>query len=285
MKETNPLRSQKKDIDDMDFKELRNEVRELSDALLMMQRRFEDILYNIDSDNLSTSLKRVGKNMQTQIVQNEEKIALEAEKRTENEEKISALTVTADRISAKVSEVEEGVSELNGEIAVNKNKITAIISGKYTENILDNYLTGIEIKPENIKIIVNGDDEYATFTNDGLQFFADGQKEGWAIEPDAYGGVLKYYFNNGTAYAFGSGYSGNGYTITDLALKALSGNRGRFVVDVTNSGNREVKFVGLSSSYLGSNAPCIYANEKLLATVDWVEEQIGSGGYVTAVFA
>lgn len=105
MKETNPLRSQKKDIDDMDFKELRNEVRELSDALLMMQRRFEDILYNIDSDNLSTSLKRVGENMQTQIVQNEEKIELEAEKRTENEEKISALTVTADGIRMSVQAV------------------------------------------------------------------------------------------------------------------------------------------------------------------------------------
>ena len=42
-----------KDINQMDFKELRNEVQMLRDELAIMQRKYEDILYNLDDENFS----------------------------------------------------------------------------------------------------------------------------------------------------------------------------------------------------------------------------------------
>ncbi len=53
---TKPARSVKKAIEDMDFQELRKEVQELSDAFLQMQRRYEDLLYNLDNENFSITL-------------------------------------------------------------------------------------------------------------------------------------------------------------------------------------------------------------------------------------
>ena len=43
-----------KNINNMDFKELRNEVQMLRDELAIMQRKYEDILYNLDTENFSS---------------------------------------------------------------------------------------------------------------------------------------------------------------------------------------------------------------------------------------
>ena len=40
-------------INDMNFKQLRNEVQLLRDELAIMKRKYEDILYNLDDDNFS----------------------------------------------------------------------------------------------------------------------------------------------------------------------------------------------------------------------------------------
>ena len=45
-------------IEKMDFKRLRNEVQLLRDELAIMQRKYEDILYNLDDDNFSTQFKK-----------------------------------------------------------------------------------------------------------------------------------------------------------------------------------------------------------------------------------
>ena len=117
---------------------------------------------------------------------------------------------------------------------------------------------------------------YSIYDHTGLHFYdSDDQTEGWAIEPSSsYGGVLNYYINNRNCYIFGTGESGSGYAYTDMVIKALNGQRGRFVVDVTNSSNKEVKFVGLTNK--SSTEPYIYANEKLLATQDWVKALVGA---------
>ena len=44
------------DINKMDFKQLRNEVQLLRDELAMFKRVYEDAIYNIDIDNLSTRI-------------------------------------------------------------------------------------------------------------------------------------------------------------------------------------------------------------------------------------
>ena len=198
----------------------------------------------------------------------------------------SGIAQTAKDIKLSVSETyqtktdaEGDYNDLNSKITVSSNSISAIISGTYTDKMFDDYLTGIEIKPEYIKMINGG--VYSIYNSNGLRFYDSvKQIEGWAIEPHTtYGGVLKYYINNAHCYTFGTGMSRKNetdekyyYTSTDMVIKAINKQRGRFVVDVTDSTYPEVKFVGLNSS--DNNSPCIYANEKLLATQDWVRDNL-----------
>jgi hypothetical protein len=205
----------------------------------------------------------------------------------------SKIEQTADGIYAVVEETYEtkddalsSYSTLSSRITAEKNKISAIINGDFTEDLLNNYLTGIEITPNKIKMIAT-DSAYSTFTNNGLRFYDESdQVEGWAIEPsEDYGGVLNYYINGDEneyyfepCYTFGSGQSGVGYSNTDMVLKAINGQRGRFVVDVTESANKEVKFVGLSDWSDNNDTPRILANNQLLATQNWVLENAGGGG-------
>ena len=184
-------------------------------------------------------------------------------------------------LNGRISTANSNISSLRSSVNVNADEISAIVSGDYTDTLLEGYLTGIVISPNSIKMVDN--DVYSIYNSEGLRFYdsAD-QIEGWAIEPSpSYGGVLNYYINDGNCYRFGTGESGTGYAYTDMSIKAMNGQRGRFVVDVTNSSNREVKFVGLN--YSSANAPYIYANEKLLATQDWVLANAGSGGSGTVV--
>lgn len=187
-------------------------------------------------------------------------------------------------LNGRINTTNSNVSSLRSSVNVNADEISAIVSGDYTDSMLEGYLTGIIISPNSIKMV--DDSVYSIYNSDGLRFYdSSDQVEGWAIEPSAsYGGVLNYYINGGNCYRFGTGESGTGYAYTDMSIKAINSQRGRFVVDVTNSANKEVKFVGLS--YSSSNAPYIYANEKLLATQEWVLANAGSGssGTVVAVF-
>ncbi len=200
------------------------------------------------------------------------------------------ISVNADGIILEVSstyqtkdDADDDYSYLSSRITTTNNKVSAIVSGDYTDDMLSGYLTGIEISPNQIKMIDNS--VYSVYNSDGLRFYdSTDQIEGWAIEPGAVGGVLNYYRNNVLKYTFGHGSTGTGYSSTDMAIKALS-NSGRFVVDVSDnasSAGSEVKFVGL---YESGDTKYIYANEQLLATQNWVLANAGSsGGTATAVF-
>ena len=301
------------DINRMDFKQLRNEVQYLRDELAMMQRKYEDILYNLDDENFSSRIVKEKGDMKAQIKITEEEIstkvsndsfesamiqtAAEISTKVSNDsfesamiqtaaeittkvsntdlrlelEKYSKITQTAEQIALAVYRVEGSTDEKlqnYATIDVTNSKISAAVTGNNIASKLNNYLTGIEISPNSIKMIDGK--EYSVYNSDGLRFYdSSNQVEGWSIEPDsAYGGVLNYYINGGNCYRFGTGESGEGYTYTDMSIKAINGLRGRFVVDVTNSAYKEVKFVGLSAA--STDTPHIYANEKLLATQAWV---------------
>lgn len=192
----------------------------------------------------------------------------------------SGINQAADNIKLSVSETYQTKSDakkqydnLKGEIDVSSGSISAIISGKHTGDILNKYLSGIKITKDYIKMI-NGE-AYSTYNSNGLRFYdSTGDIEGWAIEPDAsYGGVLNYYVNGSNCYTFGTGITRkgyDGYTKTDMVIKAIGSIRGRFVVDVTDSTYPEVKFVGLNPYNKDKESPCIYVNDMLLATQNWV---------------
>lgn len=202
----------------------------------------------------------------------------------------SIISQTEDTIKAvvsqeyiKVDDANEQYNSLNSSIEVNAGSISAIVSGEKTGEILGKYLTGITIEKDKITMISNT--VHSTYDVNGLRFFDKANKmQGWSIEPDAvYGGVLNYYVNGGNCYTFGTGIAADGYNDTDMVVRATNGNRGRFVVDVSQSGNNEVKFVGLGSVSNSTDSPLIYANGKLLATQEWVTDNF-DGGTVTAVF-
>lgn len=67
-------------IQGMDFRQLRNEVQLLRDELAIMQRKYEDILYNLDDDNFSDYIKKEKENMKTEIIINEEGIKTKVDK-------------------------------------------------------------------------------------------------------------------------------------------------------------------------------------------------------------
>lgn len=51
----------------MDYKQLRNEVQLLRDEIAIMKRKYEDIIYNLDTDNFSSRFVKEHKDMRTAI--------------------------------------------------------------------------------------------------------------------------------------------------------------------------------------------------------------------------
>ena len=95
-----------KRIEDMDFKELRKKVAELESTLAYMKRTYEDLFYNLDNDNFSSTILKEKENMKTQIDINAEGIKVVTEEvfpnGTENE---SQIDINAKAIATKVSAV------------------------------------------------------------------------------------------------------------------------------------------------------------------------------------
>lgn len=87
-------------ISEMDFKQLRNMVQTLSDELAIMKRKYEDIIYNLDTDNFSSRFVKEQGDMRTAIEVNAEGIKT----KVSNEEFESTIAQTAESISSIVSE-------------------------------------------------------------------------------------------------------------------------------------------------------------------------------------
>ena len=88
------------DIAKMNDKQLRNEVQLLRDELAIMKRKYEDIIYNLDTDNFSSRFVKEQGDMRTAIKVTAEGI----ETKVSNEEFESTIKQTAESISSIVSE-------------------------------------------------------------------------------------------------------------------------------------------------------------------------------------
>lgn len=98
------------DINKMDFKQLRKEVQSLRDEIAIMQRKYEDILYNLDTDNFSSRFVKEQGDMRAAIEVTAEGIKTKVSK--EDLERYSTIEQTAEHIqnivskSAKLDEAE-----------------------------------------------------------------------------------------------------------------------------------------------------------------------------------
>lgn len=110
-------------INKMDFKQLRNEVQLLRDELAIMKRKYEDIIYNLDTDNFSSRFVKEQGDMRTAIEVTAEGVKSKVSK--EDLKAYSTIEQTAEQIKSTVTK-EFVVNKLDGEIVTNATLESAI---------------------------------------------------------------------------------------------------------------------------------------------------------------
>lgn len=128
-------------INQMSDKQLRNEVQLLRDELAMMKRQYEDIIYNLDTENFSSRFTREQKNMKSAIEFTAEGIKTKVSK----DEFESAITQTASKIRSEVkqeTETLDGKFEKYSTIEQTESKISLSVkeSKEYAEGFVTNLL-------------------------------------------------------------------------------------------------------------------------------------------------
>ena len=139
-----------KDISQMEVKELRKEVQELRDALAIMQRKYEDLFYNLDTENFSGNFLN-GINS-----------------KASSDEVESMISQTASEINTRISGVSGSVSSLKQTV----NSFKAKIIGEKGTSIFTQTDDGFEL--DGNKTVINSV-IYLT-NNDGdrvFSFFVD----------------------------------------------------------------------------------------------------------------
>lgn len=95
-------------IEEMNYKELRQEVQRLRDEVSKMKRFYEDLFYNLDTENFSPRLVRENKNLRTVVELTAEGLktkvsASDVDKQIDS--KYSQFEQTADSISSEVRKI------------------------------------------------------------------------------------------------------------------------------------------------------------------------------------
>ena len=168
------------DVNKMDFKQLRNEVQLLRDELALFKRKYEDIIYNLDSDNFSGKFLAEQDNMKAKVEIAADSIAFMVSSSDLKKalEKYATLKITDDKIASTVTEVN---TETDGKIA---SRIEQTASEIYAEvgdvyGALDDVKSSISVTAEGISLVSENLDSFksSTFTQTADGGFAlDGEK-------------------------------------------------------------------------------------------------------------
>lgn len=130
------------DISKMDFNELRNEVQNLRDDLALLKRKYNDTIYNLDSENFGKSFTVEQDNMRAQMKMTAEAIKLKVSADDLQAERKAILGITAGSISAAVKEVQDDVASKYATLEVTADKITQTVTAAYiNDKIGDLYVT------------------------------------------------------------------------------------------------------------------------------------------------
>jgi hypothetical protein len=131
-------------INQMNYKQLRNEVQLLRDELAIMQRKFEDIIYNLDTDNFSSRFTREQKNMKSAIEFTAEGIKTKVSKEDLDKSlsNYSTIEQTADKISTAVSSVNNSTDKkLENYSTIEQTASQISASVKETKEYAEEYVT------------------------------------------------------------------------------------------------------------------------------------------------
>ena len=111
-------------INKMDFKQLRNEVQLLRDELAIMQRKYEDILYNLDNENFSSQIIQEKDDMKGDIEINAKSIKT----KVSSKEFESTITQVHDKIETEVKTLNDADKELASKITQTAESIVTEVS-------------------------------------------------------------------------------------------------------------------------------------------------------------
>jgi hypothetical protein len=132
----------------MDVKQLRKEVQSLRDELAMMKRKYEDIIYNLDTDNFSGRFIKEQDNMRTSIEVTAKGIKSMVSKADLDGAltQYSTISQTASKISSEVKKLSDKDDELFTKITQTADSIEStvknVVSDTYIKNALgDEYVT------------------------------------------------------------------------------------------------------------------------------------------------
>lgn len=254
-------------INDMTFKQLRNEVQLLRDELAIMKRKYEDIIYNLDTDNFSSRFVKEQGNMRTAIEVNAEGIKT----KVSNEELKNYSTTEQTASLIKNTVTSEYVDDLLGDTYVTKsvfeqrsNEIYAEVSENYDD--LSGSISSVSVKANNISTKVgkmeNGKfGDYTLFTQTSDQFVFEGGSV-------LFGEYISLADNDGEK-AFNIFHDESGFGLPTIIMWGTNSHSSDPIV-------------------LGSGAATVHIGQPTelcqIATREWVRENAGTGGKVVAVF-
>ena len=169
------------DIYKTEVKKLRNEVQLLRDELAIMKRKYEDIIYNLDTDNFSSRFVQEQGDMRTAIEVTAEGIKTKVSKEDLDKSVESTLTQTASQIEVAVNGVHTETDKKLENYATTEwteSAITSEVSALYDkDDTLSNEISTIEQTANRISTRVGNleNGKYKDFTLfeqtlDGFQF-------------------------------------------------------------------------------------------------------------------
>lgn len=168
-------------INDMNVKQLRNEVQLLRDELAIMKRKFEDIIYNLDTDNFSSRFVKEHGDMKTAIEITAEGIKTQVSK--EDLKAYSTIEQTAEKIESTVTKeyVDNLISDTyvtNSILSQTADEIYFEVSSRYDD--LNGEISSISITAEGISSKVGNMEkgqfgDYTLFEQTNDTFLFDGK--------------------------------------------------------------------------------------------------------------
>lgn len=307
----------------LEVKNLRNEVQLLRDELAIMKRKYEDIIYNLDTDNFSSRFVKEQGDMRTAIEITADGIKTKVSKEDLNKSlsNYSTIEQTADKISTAVSSVNTSTDEKlknYSTIEQTAQKITSTVSKEYVTNLIgDDYVTDdalneykatvtstIDQKADGIYATVEANYESVNGELDSMW----GSISSVSVEADnistRVGEVEKGKFGDYTLFTQSNNtfkFDGK-YMLINSAIQ-IADDSGNHVFSIfhnegngVSAGRRGIYMCGVSVNLatpdplmIGTSNQSVYLydaiDDNLIATQGWVRDNAGSGGgTVVAVF-
>lgn len=304
-------------ISTMNDKQLRNEVQLLRDELAIMRRKFEDIIYNLDTDNFSSRFVKEQGKMKTAIEVTAEGIKTKVSKEDLDKSLSSYSTIeqTADKISTAVTSINNSTDEKlknYSTIEQTAEKISSTVTKEYVTDLIgDEYVTNdalneykvtvtstINQKADEINLSVSStyetqDNANSTYSSlrssiSSISIEADGiSSRVGSLEDGQYGDYTLFTQSADKFY-----FDGDQTIFTGCIWLTNNDKEKRFSISHDES-NPAKPFIQLYNMFdpliIGRDQTSVYVGDdnndnSLVATRGWVLDNAGVGGTVVAVF-